>query len=269
MEEFKEIMLDAYMHIELANKDTKPYFTGFETLDSSIGKVKAGSIVIIGGRPAMGKTAFCTQIILNHTLQKDNPVAIYSFGISKEMLVKRILSTHAEIDTVRVNTGHMYSEDWIKLASTMSTLYDLPVFIEDKIPDICEPLATSFFQKVNEINGLKYIFIDDLDLILNPQYTNNTYESIQDFAKTTGVTVFITSNISRKLEYKKDKKPLLTDLEVVKLNCADLVLFIHRKDGGKSNKQGNTEIIIAKNRFGNTETINFNFDACYMKFREI
>ena len=252
--------------------------TGFRDLDTVLSGIEKSSIITIGSRPAMGKTSFMTTVMLN-LLEQGKKCLYFSLDTSNYQLVKRLLGQLAEVDYFLLNNAgaaaNKQSKEKIAAALDKLSKYDITVF--DEITKVENIKAT--------IEELKpdFVFIDYLQLIEIPDKKSRTegFEEImaclKKTAKENDCTIFITSQLSRSLESRCEKRPLLSDLRESGAieNISDVVLFVYRDEyynfadiENSAQNKGKAEIIVAKNKFGATVTINLLFRQSIMKFLE-
>ena len=285
----KDLVLNTYEKIEYRyeHKDELSGTpTDFYELDAMLNGLQKSDLIILAARPAMGKTAFALNIAQNVALRAKVPVAIFSLEMSKDQLVQRMLCSEAEIDSQRVKTGNMQSKDWEKLADAMNAFAQAPIYIDDTsgctITDIrakCRRL------KMAEKN-LGLILIDYLQLMESSgkedrmQQISAISRGLKILAKELDVPVIALSQLSRAVESRTDKRPMLSDLRESGSieQDADIVMFIYRDeyyrkaDGEeeevvKAASKGESEIIIAKHRNGSVGTVKLLFQANITKFK--
>lgn len=285
----KDLVLNTYEKIEYRyeHKDELSGTpTDFYELDAMLNGLQKSDLIILAARPAMGKTAFALNIAQNVALRAKVPVAIFSLEMSKDQLVQRMLCSEAEIDSQRVKTGNMQSKDWEKLADAMNAFAQAPIYIDDTsgctITDIrakCRRL------KMAEKN-LGLILIDYLQLMESSgkedrmQQISAISRGLKILAKELDVPVIALSQLSRAVESRTDKRPMLSDLRESGSieQDADIVMFIYRDeyyrkaDGEeeevvKAASKGESEIIIAKHRNGSVGTVKLLFQGNITKFK--
>ncbi len=285
----KDLVLNTYEKIEYRyeHKDELSGTpTDFYELDAMLNGLQKSDLIILAARPAMGKTAFALNIAQNVALRAKVPVAIFSLEMSKDQLVQRMLCSEAEIDSQRVKTGNMQSKDWEKLADAMNAFAQAPIYIDDTsgctITDIrakCRRL------KMAEKN-LGLILIDYLQLMESSgkedrmQQISAISRGLKILAKELDVPVIALSQLSRAVESRTDKRPMLSDLRESGSieQDADIVMFIYRDeyyrkaDGEeeevvKAANKGESEIIIAKHRNGSVGTVKLLFQGNITKFK--
>lgn len=251
--------------------------TGFRQLDELTSGLQRTDLIIVAGRPAMGKTAFCLTLAQNAALQSQAVVAVFSLEMSKEQLVTRMLSSEARINAHRFRTGHLMSNEWDRLSGAITTLSDARIFIDDtpaisalEIRAKCRRLAT-------EQKALDLIVIDYLQLMgggkrveSRQQEVSQISRELKALAKEMNVPVLALSQLSRAPEARNPPKPLMSDLRESGSieQDADVVAFIYREDYYKETEEnkGLAELIVAKQRNGPTDTIKLAFLREFTRF---
>ncbi|KGQ22370.1 replicative DNA helicase [Thermus filiformis] len=280
----RELVHETFEHIEalFQNKgEVSGVRTGFKELDALIGTLSPGSLNIIAARPAMGKTAFALTIAQHAALKDGVPVAIYSLEMPASQLVLRMLCSEARIDMNRVRQGALSDRDFTRLVDVAGRLSEAPIFIDDS-PDLTlmELRARARRLKAREKIGL--VVIDYLQLISSPSGKNgeNRQQEIaaisrglKGLARELSVPVLALSQLSRAVESRPNKRPMLSDLrESGSLEQdADLVMFIYRDEyyNPHSEKAGVAEIIVGKQRNGPTGTVELQFHAQHVRFNDL
>jgi replicative DNA helicase len=252
--------------------------TGYTKLDELTAGLQKSDLIILAGRPGMGKTAFALNIAKNSAVDTNIPVAIFSLEMSKEQLSFRMLSSEARIDSSRLRRGFITQDDWIKITDAAGFLSQAPIFIDDS-PNITvlEIRAKSRRLKMEKNIGL--IIIDYLQLMKSrisaerrDLEISEISRSLKALAKELDIPVLALSQLNRKLEERSDKRPQLADLRESGAleQDADVVAFIYRdelynKDENSPNK-GKAEVILAKQRNGPTGTAILTFLDTYTRF---
>jgi len=281
---FSQIFLD------LKQKALKPSLSGissgFFDLDSFTQGFQKSDLIIIAGRPSMGKTALSLNIASNIIKDSNLPVLFFSLEMSKEQLTYRLLTNETDITNLRLKTGNLYKEDWIKLNSTIKKLSGLPFFIDDtpspSIPDIKSKIKKILFEQ----NQIGLIIIDYLQLMQNSKFkTENRAQelsqitrSLKNIAREFSVPIIALSQLSRNVESRVNKRPVLSDLRESGSieQDADLVLMLYRESYYNSSESleninliDNVELIIAKQRNGPVGTVDLHFDSSRTKFLNV
>jgi replicative DNA helicase len=235
--------------------------TGYHDLDEMTSGLQASDLVIIAGRPSMGKTMLAINIAENVALKAKLPTLIFSMEMPGEAIVMRLLSSLCRIDQLRIRTGKLQDEDWPRVSSTVSLLSEAPIFIDDT-PALSPAEVRARSRRIAKEHGqIGLIVIDYLQLMQVPGNSENrTAEiseisrSLKSLAKELKVPVIALSQLNRSLEQRADKRPVMSDLRESGAieQDADLIAFIYRDEVYNENSpdKGTAEIIIAKQRNG-------------------
>lgn len=276
----KDILVKTYDNIELLNSrvgEITGIPTGFTELDRMTAGFQRNDLIIVGARPSMGKTAFALNIAQNVATKTDETVAIFSLEMGAEQLVMRMLCAEGNIDAHRLRTGNLSEEDWGKLTMAMGSLSNARIFIDDT-PGIRIQEIRAKCRRLKQEHGLGMVVIDYLQLILgNSRYSENRQQevseisrSLKQLARELEVPVIALSQLSRSVEQRQDKRPIMSDIRESGSieQDADIVAFLYRDDyyNKDSENKNIIEIIIAKQRNGPTGTISLAFIKEYNKF---
>ncbi|SQB67331.1 DNA polymerase III delta prime subunit [Streptococcus dysgalactiae] len=280
-----DVLAENYQKIEeRSNNNTQitGIATGFYDFDKLTTGLHADQLIILAARPAMGKTAFALNIAQNVATKSNKAVAVFSLEMGAESLVERMLASEGTIKSHHIRTGQLTAEDWQRLIYAQGELAEAPIFIDDtagvKITDI-RARARRLSQ---ETDGLGLIVIDYLQLIQGSRSDNRQQEvseisrQLKIIAKELKVPVIALSQLSRSVEQRQDKRPIMSDLRESGSieQDADIVAFLYRDDyyTDKSDDQPEsnlTELIIKKNRHGSLGTVNLYFHKEYTKFSSL
>lgn len=279
----KEVMETAVEKIEeLSERNSKitGVETGFTDFDEKTAGLQNGDLVLIAARPSMGKTAFALNIAQHAATKKKVPVAIFSLEMSKEQLVTRMLSSEALLDSQRLRTGDLEGEDWERIAHAVHILANAPVYINDT-PGVTVSQIRAKCRKLKLEKGLGLILIDYLQLMSGSAGpTNNRQQEISDIsrslkglARELSVPVVALSQLSRAVEARGDKRPMLSDLRESGAieQDADVVSFLYRDAyyNPETETPNVAELIIAKQRNGPTGTVELAWLSKHTKFADI
>ncbi len=247
--------------------------TGFTDLDQKMMGITKGEMTIIAARPSMGKTAFMLNMAENIGVKQCKPTAIFSMEMSTEQVMQRLISQLTFIDSMRLKTGQLNEEDWIKIGKVTSIVYRSPLYIDDTTPQT----VSNIRNKCKEIKGIEVIFIDYLDFLSHEVKIENRVQQIGEItkalkivAKQLNIAVVLLVQLNRLCEQRTNKRPVLSDLRdsgAIEQD-ADMVLFLYR-DGyynPESDKQNTGEVIISKNRNGQTGTVELEWLGKYTKY---
>ena len=251
--------------------------SGFYDLDALTSGFQPSDLIIVAARPSMGKTALCLTVAQHVAIEQKIPVAIFSLEMSKEQLVQRMLCSEASIDANRLRTGHLHTNDWTHLAMAMGRLGEAPIFIDDSaLLNVLEIRAKARRLKA-EMKGLGLIIVDYIQLLQARKQTDNRVQevseisrSLKTLAREINVPVIALSQLSRAVEARQNKRPMLSDLRESGSieQDADIVMFIYRDDyyNPESERRGEAEIIIAKQRNGPTGTVDLLYQSSITRF---
>jgi len=246
--------------------------TGYFVLDKMTAGLQPSDLVVLAGRPSMGKTAFAMNLAQHAALVEKVGVAIFSLEMSKEQLTMRLLSSVGRIDSQRIRTGKLHDEDWPKLTRAVGMLSEAPIYIDDT-PGISVLEMRSKVRRLAAQYPIGMILVDYLQLMQGRggKNENRTQEiseisrSLKALAKEHDVPVLALSQLNRSLESRTDKRPMMADLRESGAieQDADIICFIYRdevynKSEDNPNK-GTAEIIIGKQRNGPTGTVMLTF----------
>jgi replicative DNA helicase len=251
--------------------------TGFNDLDEMTSGLQPADLVVIAGRPSMGKTSFAMNIAENVAIKSKLPVAVFSMEMPGEALTLRMISSLGRIDQHRVRTGRLEDSEWPRLTSAVSLLSEAPIFIDDMAALTPTEVRARARRLVREAGGLGLIVIDYLQLMQAPSEgeTRATEisiisRSLKALAKELHVPVIALSQLNRNLEQRPNKRPVMSDLRESGSieQDADIVIFIYRDEvyNEDSPEKGVAEIIIGKQRNGPIGTVRLTFLGQYTKF---
>nr|WP_320048386.1 replicative DNA helicase [uncultured Desulfuromonas sp.] len=285
----KEIMKDTFKAIEKLYERKELVTgvpTGYTDLDTMTAGLQPGDLVIVAGRPSMGKTAFCLNVVEYAAMHADRPCAalVFSLEMGKEQLVQRMLCSVARVDASRLRTGHLGETDWPKLTNGAGLLSEAKIFIDDT-PAISVLELRSKARRLKAEHDLGLIVIDYLQLMQgsNPesrqQEISEISRSLKALAKELNVPVIALSQLNRSLENRTDKRPIMADLRESGAieQDADVIMFVYResvyceacrkRDGScdKGHEQ-DAEIIIGKQRNGPIGTVHLTFRGQFTRF---
>jgi replicative DNA helicase len=251
--------------------------SGFYDLDAMTAGFQPSDLIIVAARPSMGKTAFVLNIAQHVAIEANQPVAIFSLEMSKEQLVQRMLCAEAKIDANRLRTGHMHTNDWTHLAMAMGRLGEAPIFIDDSAMVNALEIRAKCRRLKSEERGLGLVVIDYIQLMSGRKATDNRVQevseisrSLKQLAREISVPVIALSQLSRAVEVRQNKRPMLSDLRESGSieQDADIVMFIYRDEyyNPESEQRGEAEIIIAKQRNGPVGTVDLLYQSSITKF---
>ncbi|KPK09997.1 MAG: replicative DNA helicase [Acidithiobacillales bacterium SG8_45] len=250
--------------------------SGFKDLDEMTSGLQASDLVVLAGRPSMGKTSLAINMAENAAVGEQKHVAIFSMEMPGEQLAMRMLSSLGRINGHKVRTGKLDDDDWPRLMSAMTMLSEAPIYIDDT-PGLSPMELRARARRLKREHGLDLIIIDYLQLMQSGESSENRATEIsaitramKNLAKELSVPVIAMSQLNRSLEQRTDKRPIMSDLRESGAieQDADVILFIYRDEVYHEDSQdkGTAEIIIGKQRNGPTGTIRLTFLGEYTKF---
>lgn len=276
----KDVLVQTFDNIEQLQSrdgDVTGIPTGFRDLDSMTAGFQRNDLIIVAARPSVGKTAFALNVAQSVAVKARENVAIFSLEMGADQLVMRMLCAEGNIDAQRLRTGALEPEDWRKLTMAMGSLSNSGIFIDDS-PGVRMTDIRAKCRRLAKENGLGMILIDYLQLILGSgkpgenrqQEVSEISRSLKGLARELKVPVIALSQLSRGVEQRQDKRPMMSDLRESGSieQDADIVAFLYRDDyyDKESESKDIIEIIIAKQRNGPTGTVSLAFRKEYNKF---
>jgi len=269
-------VLDRIQQACLHQEDITGVPTGFAELDRLTGGLQKGDLIILAGRPSMGKTALGLTVAQHVAVRKKMPVAVFSLEMSKEQLVQRLICQEAMVDLHRVRTGQLGEEDLARVTQAAGELAVCPLFIDD-FSGITARQIRARCRELQFEKGLALVVIDYLQLMQGQGRVENRQQeiagisrSLKGMAKELNLPVLALAQLSRQAELRKDSRPQMADLrESGSLEQdADVVMFIYREDyyNRESEKKNIAEIIVAKQRNGPTGVVELAFLREFTRF---
>jgi len=285
----KEILKDTFKAIE-SLYDRKEHVTGvptgFTELDLMTAGFQSGDMLVVAGRPSMGKTAFAINVVEYAAIHSDKkvPTLIFSLEMGKEQLVQRLLCSLSKVDAGRLRTGHLGDSDWPKLTTGAGLLSEAPIYIDDT-PGISVLELRAKARRLKAEKNLGLIVIDYIQLMQGSNSENRQQEiseisrSLKALAKELGVPVIALSQLNRSLESRTDKRPMMSDLRESGAieQDADVIMFVYReavycedcRSREKTCDKGHdkdAEIVIGKQRNGPIGTVHLTFRGEFTRF---
>ncbi|WP_172370287.1 replicative DNA helicase [Sporosarcina jiandibaonis] len=276
----KDVLVQTYDNIELLHTqkgDVTGIPTGFTDLDKVTAGFQRNDLIIVAARPSVGKTAFALNIAQNVATKTTENVAIFSLEMGADQLVMRMLCAEGNIDAQIMRTGDLQAEDWRKLTMAMGSLSNAGIFIDDS-SGIRVNEIRSKCRRLQQEHGLGMVIIDYLQLIQGSgrsgenrqQEVSEISRSLKGLARELEIPVIALSQLSRGVEQRQDKRPMMSDLRESGSieQDADIVSFLYREDyyDKETENENMIEIIIAKQRNGPTGTVTLAFAKEYNKF---
>ena len=277
-----DLLGDVVNRIEvLYNRENPSDITGLETgftdLDHMTSGLQPGDMIVVAGRPSMGKTAFALNIAEHVGMVLQKPVAIFSLEMSGPQLAMRFLSSAGRLDQTKIRTGKLSDEDWERMSVALGKLHEAPIHIDETGAINASDLRARARRLHRQCGHLGLIVIDYLQLMTSVKDNENRAteiseisRSIKALAKELQVPVIALSQLSRKVEERNDKRPLMSDLRESGAieQDADIILMMYREEYYKpdTTEKGVAEVIIGKHRNGPTGTVKLTFLGEYTKF---
>lgn len=293
MENFDELLLQAIKNMKGLSNDPEALpsiTTGFGELDSLLGGFNNSDLIVVGGRPAMGKTTLLVNMAMRQSVEHHIPVLFYTFEKTSDQIIRIILSSITEIRGYNISEGCLTQEEWLTLINTIKKLIeDVPLYIIDKPSDGIQKFCKDVKNDIAK-TGAKIVYIDYLQLFSSSLGYQNRYEEIsactrelKHLAKELNIPIVIASQINRNPEYREsrylgDYRPHMYDLRDSGTICEDsnIVLLLDRPDlkyhSGQDHNgndiRGLVEVIIAKNHMGREDIAKLRFKPEFVKFED-
>ena len=251
--------------------------SGIIDLDNVTAGFRKSDLIVIAGRPSMGKTALALSVARNAALESKVPTAIFSLEMSSDQLAQRLLSSEARIDGQKARTGRLQTARWKDITIASGKLADAPLFIDDT-PALSILDLRSRARRLKREENIELLIVDYLQLMQGPrrsenrqQEISNITQSLKALAKELDIPVIALSQLSRAVESRTDKRPVLSDLRESGAieQDADVVIFLYRPfvyDDKKVDQKGLAYLIVAKQRSGPTRTVKATFIDTYARF---
>lgn len=280
-------ILDTHMQIVETRSQTDGFVTGLSTgfvgLDKITTGLHEGNLIILAARPAMGKTALALNIAKHVATMERKSAVIFSLEMGAEELIERMVASEGMIPGYHLKTGNLSTDEWKRLVHAQSNLYDVPIFVDDTAGIRISEIRSKARKLSQEMGGLGIIIIDYLQLITGSKRENRQQivseisRELKILAKDLRVPVIALSQLSRSVEQRQDKRPMLSDLRESGSieQDADIVVFLYRdayyqKEQADSQEANNvTELILEKNRHGSLGTVKLYFHKEYTKFSSV
>jgi len=280
----REIIKDSFRTIEKLYEKKElvtGVATGFIKIDELTSGFQKSDLIIIAGRPSMGKTALALNIAQHAAIEESIPAALFSLEMAKEQLAMRMLSSEAKVDSQRLRKGFLGETDWPKLTTAAGRLSEAPIFIDDT-PSITALEVKAKARRLKAENGLGLIILDYLQLMKGSRFSDSREQEISEIsrslkalAKELSVPVVALSQLNRKVEDRTNKRPQMADLRESGAieQDADVIAFIYRDEvynrSEDNPERGIAEIIIGKQRNGPTGTAKLTFLEKYTTFENL
>jgi replicative DNA helicase len=255
--------------------------SGFRDLDRITSGFQEGNLIVMAARPSMGKSALGLGVAANLAVRKNVPVALFTLEMSKSEVTQRLMCSEAKVESQRLRTGKLSADDWPRLTAACDKLAKAPIYVDDTGSITMMEIRSKARRLKAKHPDLGMIIVDYLQLMTSGTSAENRVQevsqisrSLKVLARDLDVPIVALSQLSRAVEQRHDKRPILSDLRESGSieQDADIVMFIYRDEyynGEESESQGLAEVIVAKHRNGPTDTIKLSFLKRYAKFSDL
>jgi len=275
----RDVLLETYERIEILSQrrgDITGIPSGYTDLDKMTAGFQRSDLIILAARPSVGKTAFALNVAQNVAARANETVAIFSLEMGASQLVQRMICAEGNLDASRMRSGALEEDDWQKLTMAIGTLAKAPIYIDDT-PGVTVQDIRAKCRRLQAERGLGMILIDYLQLIHGRGKGDNRQQEVSEISRTLkgiarelNVPVIALSQLSRGVEQRQDKRPMMSDIRESGSieQDADIVAFLYRDDyyDKESENKNVIEVIIAKQRNGPTGTVELAFLKEFNKF---
>ncbi len=250
--------------------------TGFNDLDKLTAGFQNGDLVIIAGRPSMGKTSLALNIAASAAVENRVSTGILSMEMSQEQIMFRLIGSIGRINQKRLRNGRLSDDDWVRVQRSLDTLADAPLFIDDT-PALKPTEVRARARRLKREHDLGLIVVDYLQLMQAGGYNENRNteisrisQSLKSLARELNIPVVVLSQLNRSVEQRTDKRPMMSDLRESGAieQDADVIIFIYREEryDPETRDKGFAEIIVAKQRNGPTDTVRLVYKGEFTRF---
>ena len=255
--------------------------SGFRDLDRITSGFQEGNLIVMAARPSMGKSALGLGVASNLAVRKNVPVALFTLEMSKSEVTQRLMCSEAKVESQRLRTGKLSADDWPRLTASCDKLAKAPIYVDDTGSITMMEIRSKARRLKSKHPDLGLIIVDYLQLMTSGTSAENRVQevsqisrSLKVLARDLDVPIIALSQLSRAVEQRHDKRPILSDLRESGSieQDADIVMFIYRDEyynGEESDQQGLAEVIVAKHRNGPTDTVKLSFLKRYAKFSDL
>ncbi|HEY3542461.1 MAG TPA: replicative DNA helicase [Gaiellaceae bacterium] len=277
-----ELLKDSFERITTlyeAGVDITGTPSGFRDLDRITSGFQAGNLIILAARPSMGKSAFALCMAANIAVRENKPVGIFTLEMSKAEVTQRLMCSEAKVESQRLRTGKLAPDDWPRLTAACDKLAKAPIYVDDTGSINMMEIRSKARRLKSRHPDLGLLIVDYLQLMSSASAENRVQEvsqisrSLKILARDLEVPIIALSQLSRAVEQRTDKRPILSDLRESGSieQDADLVAFIYRDEyyNDESDQQGLAEVIVAKHRNGPTDSLKLSFLKRYAKFADL
>ena len=253
--------------------------TGFAEMDDKTSGLQPGDLVVVAGRPSMGKTTLAINIAENASIGNNIPTGIFSLEMPAEQISFRMIGSIARVNQTRLRNGNLSDEDWPRINSAVSILSDAPIYIDDT-PALTPTSLRARARRLKRQHNLGLIVVDYLQLMQSGTSSENRATEISEItrslkalARELSIPVIALSQLNRSVDSRTDKRPQMSDLRESGAieQDADVIFFIYREEvyDNESPKKGIAEIILAKQRNGPIGDFNLTFIGEFTKFENL
>jgi replicative DNA helicase len=254
--------------------------SGFRALDTLTSGFQPGNLIILAARPSMGKSALALCAAANLGVRHETPVALFTLEMSKSEVTQRLMCSEAKVESNRLRSGKLAQDDWPRLTAACDKLMKAPIYVDDTGSITMMELRSKARRLKSREPNLGLIIVDYLQLMTSGATVENRVQevsqisrSLKVLARDLDVPILALSQLSRAVEQRHDKRPILSDLRESGSieQDADLVFFVYRDEyynGEESDQQGLAEVILAKHRNGPTDSVKLSFLKRYAKFTD-
>jgi replicative DNA helicase len=283
-----------FSHIELLLKESFERITalyeagaevtgvpsGYRELDRLTSGFQPGNLIVVAARPSMGKSALGLCIAANLAVRHETPVALFTLEMSKSEVTQRFMCSEAKVESQRLRTGKLAVDDWPRLTAACDKLAKAPIYVDDTGSITMMEIRSKARRLKSREPNLGLIVVDYMQLMTSGATAENRVQevsqisrSLKQLARDLDVPIIALSQLSRAVEQRHDKRPILSDLRESGSieQDADLVMFIYRDEyyNDESDQQGIAEVILAKHRNGPTDSLKLSFLKRYAKFADL
>jgi replicative DNA helicase len=254
--------------------------SGYRDLDRVTSGFQPGNLIIIAARPSMGKSALALCMAANLGVRHETPVALFTLEMSKAEVTQRLLCSEAKVESQRLRSGRLAADDWPRLVAAGDKLMKSPIYVDDTGSITMMELRSKARRLKSKEPNLGLIVVDYLQLMTSGGSTESRVQEVSQIsrqlkvlARDLEIPIIALSQLSRAVEQRHDKRPILSDLRESGSieQDADIVAFVYRDDyyNEDSDQQGLAELIVAKHRNGPTDAVKLSFLKRYAKFADL
>jgi replicative DNA helicase len=279
----EELLKDSFERITAlyeAGADVTGTPSGFRDLDRLTSGFQPGNLIIVAARPSMGKSGLGLCMAANLAMRAEVPVAVFTLEMSKSEVTQRLMCSEAKVESQRLRTGKLAADDWPRLTAACDRLAKAPIYVDDTGSITMMEIRSKSRRLKSREPGLGLIVVDYLQLMTSGASVENRVQEVSQIsrqlkvlARDLEVPILAMSQLSRAVEQRHDKRPILSDLRESGSieQDADLVMFIYRDEyyNDESEQQGIAEVHLAKHRNGPTDTVKLSFLKRYAKFADL